>query len=303
MKIYPVSCRKAAKRFTLIELLVVIAIIAILAAMLLPALNNAKRTAKLAQCTANCKMFSQMNQMYAVSYNGYCVPCVNNSGASIWQPLLWNESSSSVSLPVPTGTQQPSTSGNWIDAIKSGNVFLCPADDYAAKYSPSSSGTEKFPKTSYCINSNVAHDNDFSTPRTAGAKNKINHFRNPSMMILATDTAMLTKSKPKCGFLYSTENVLNGLLPGSIINPWDQCCLYHDPNGSSGNYDLKNPNPDKMTVPWHTGTTMNYSFIDGHVSNWQPHKTLLDKQGESNKINDRGTSFGMWDADGKAQGK
>lgn len=57
--------------FTLIELLVVIAIIAILAGMLMPALNKARARGRTATCTSQLKDLSVSMRMYADAFNDW----------------------------------------------------------------------------------------------------------------------------------------------------------------------------------------------------------------------------------------
>ena len=74
--------RKTACRFTLIELLVVIAIIAILAGLLLPALNNAKKKAQALSCLNNLKEYMRYHHSYMDEYNGYLVGMIGDGRGS-----------------------------------------------------------------------------------------------------------------------------------------------------------------------------------------------------------------------------
>lgn len=77
--------KQSRNEFTLIELLIVIAIIAILAGMLLPALNQARNIARDLTCLSNLKQFGNAETMYHGDFQ-YFVPTSANSKVD---PLYW----------------------------------------------------------------------------------------------------------------------------------------------------------------------------------------------------------------------
>ncbi len=149
------SCRRVradahGRAFTLIELLVVIAIIAILAAMLLPALASAKEKSRRVSCVSNCKQLATAIIMYVDDNNNRYPPRMPDPVAGAAFPCK----------PCRTTNWQQYVTGYLSTSTNSG-VFICPGDkgipmDVAADpfnaLSPRPQRFSDFYGSSYCFN-------------------------------------------------------------------------------------------------------------------------------------------------------
>ena len=117
-------------RFTLLELLIAIGILAILAALLLPALGSARRKTHTIACAGNLRSIGSASAMYSSDYDDYVVPGKAYTGDSLtpWDlPFLLSGGRNSYD----TGIRRlKKPYGVFFDAVDGKNsTFVCPAEE------------------------------------------------------------------------------------------------------------------------------------------------------------------------------
>lgn len=191
------SANKKAAAFTLIELLVVIAVIAILAALLLPALAQAKESARLANCISNQRQLITAWQLYADDNGGRLPPNGPNLVATNSPP--WASGGTHFDLPPFYDTKYIMDSHYALLGayLKTPAVYKCPSDRATVKVT-----LVTLPKIrSYSINGYLA-------PNSYMISDPL--YVNPNYVIFRKQASLM---KPDNIFVFMD------VLPGSVCFP------------------------------------------------------------------------------------
>ncbi len=274
---YPASACRRVKHlcFTLIELLVVIAIIAILAAMLLPALKSARDRAKTSNCMGNLKQIAQANLGYVGDNDEYSCPSqsVDNSTLPPKGVYTYNDNywywTDYLSPYFGTGA----ILGN--DAI----VF-CPG--WRGKQTRSMKHNKSF--TSF-LNNNYGLIQDVhpyiqSSDSLKGIK--MSSARFPSKSGSAIDGGYHAMRWQYAAIGGSSDMKSNKYVPGFVYNAGKTF------NGTEATDDALNGRHQKRTI--------NAGFLDGHVANMKADEIAVT----GNNKDDDGNNWRFWRADGSA---